>query len=140
MNQLLSADETNIVSINDSAEICALHQIFSWYRYLKDAEASKFSNRTLTYKSLIHISHTPYLVHPLHFYHLVPAAQIFTYETSDPPSPSHDSSSESVTPKGNPITRKDPPNPVPNVPSDPESNTSLSDSYSLSLSDSSDDA
>ena len=40
-----------------------------------------------------------------------------------------------MTPKGNPTTYKDPPNPIPNLPDDPDSDPGLSDS---SLSDSSD--
>ena len=66
----------------------------------------------------------------------VPAPQIFTYGTaSDPQSPSHDSSSETVTPEKNPMRRKIPTNPVSNIPNDPDSDPILSD---FSLSDSSD--
>ena len=82
--------------------------------------------------------YTPSPVHSLHPYPPVPTPRqkpIFTYVTSNPPSPSYDLSSESVTPKGNPIPRKNPTNPVPNVPDDPDSDPSSS--YS-SLSDSSD--
>ena len=70
----------------------------------------------------------------------VPDPQIFTYGTaSDPWSPSHDLSAESVTPKGNPTPWNKPHNPVPNIPSDPDSDPILSD-YSLSDSfDSSED-
>ena len=68
-------------------------------------------------------------------YPLLPAPWKFAYgKVRDPPSPSHDSSAESVTPKGNPMTRNNPPNPVPNVPVDPDSDQISSDSY---LSDSS---
>ena len=62
----------------------------------------------------------------------------FTLGTSDPPSPSHDSSVESVTPKVNPTQLKNPPNSVPNVPAETDSDTSSSDSSSSYLSDSSD--
>ena len=64
---------------------------------------------------------------------LVHASPIFTYgSASDPPTPSHDSPAESVTPKVHPNPRNNPPNPVPYVPADPGSDPSLSDS---SLSD-----
>ena len=71
---------------------------------------------------------------------LLHTSLIFTYwSASDPPSPSHDSSAESVTSKGNPKPSKNPPNLVPNVPDDPYSDPSLSDSSSSESSDSSDD-
>ena len=85
--------------------------------------------------------HTPSLVHSLHLYSLVPApphTPISTYGTSDPSSPSHDSSAESVTSTGNPTSRNNPPNPVPDVAADPNSYPSLPDSYSLDSYDSSD--
>ena len=67
----------------------------------------------------------------------VPAPKIFTYGTaSDPPLPSHESSAERVTPKGNPTTHKNPPNTVLNVPSDPDSYPSLLDTSSLDSNDS----
>ena len=53
---------------------------------------------------------------------LVHLSPIFTYESaSDPPSPPHISLSESVTPKGNTKPHNNPPNSVPNVPADPDS-------------------
>ena len=68
----------------------------------------------------------------------VPASTIFSYGIpSDSPSPSHDSSLESVTPKGNIKPRNNPPNPVPNVPSDTDSDPSLSDYSPLGSSNSS---
>ena len=51
----------------------------------------------------------------------------------------HDSSAESVTPKVNPTPCNDPPNLVPNVPDDPDSDPSLSDFPSANSSESSDD-
>ena len=52
---------------------------------------------------------------PLH------ASPMFTDgSASDPPLPTHDSSAESVTPKGNPNPRDNPSNPVPCVPDDPD--------------------
>ena len=62
---------------------------------------------------------------------MVPAHRIFIYVTSDPPSPSYDSSVESVTPKGNPTPCNNPPNPAPNVLDDPDSDPSSSDSSLL---------
>ena len=44
-----------------------------------------------------------------------------------------------MTPQGNPTPQNNPPNPLSNVPSDPYLDQSLSDSYSLDSSDSSDD-
>ena len=57
----------------------------------------------------------------------VPAPQtFFTYGTSsDPTSPSYDSSAEIVTPKVNPVPCNNPTNPVPNVPAYPDSDPSL---------------
>ena len=61
---------------------------------------------------MVHLVHTPYMV---------PAPRTFTYgKASDPRSPSHDSSEESVTPKGNTTTCNNPPNTVPNIPNDPD--------------------
>ena len=79
----------------------------------------------------VHLVHTPYLV---------PAPRIFTYGTAiEPQSPSYDSSEKSVTPKGNPTPRNNPPNPVTNIPYEPYSEPILSD-YSLTdSSESSDD-
>ena len=67
---------------------------------------------------------------------LVPAPRtVFTHGTaSDPPSQSHDSSLEIVTPKGNHTPRNNQYNTVPNIPADLDSDPSFSDS---SLSDSS---
>ena len=66
--------------------------------------------------------------------------RIFNYDiVSDPPSPLHDSSPEIVTARVNTKPRKNPPNPVPYVPIDPNSDPSLSDSSLLDSSDSSDD-
>ena len=73
------------------------------------------------------------LCYPLH-------GHFFIYGTkNDPPSPLHESSAESVTYKGNPAQRNNPPNPVPNVPDDPDSDQSFSYFSSPYLSDSSDD-
>ena len=71
---------------------------------------------------------------------MVPASPIFSYvSASDPTSQSHDSSEESMTPKGIPNPHYKPPNPVPCVPYDPDLEPSWSD-YSLSeSSDSLDD-
>ena len=78
--------------------------------------------------SPVHLVHTP---------PLVPASPIFTYgKSSDPPSPSHDSSEESVTPKVITKPRDNPPNIVPNVPADPDLDPSLSDLSSPDSSDS----
>ena len=80
---------------------------------------------------LVHLVHTPFLV---------PASPIFNYVTaSDPQSPSHDSLAESVTQKVNPTPRNNNHNLVPNVPDDPDSDPSLSDSSLLGSSYSSDD-
>ena len=77
--------------------------------------------------SLVHLVNTPFPV---------PAPPIFPYgKASDPPSPSHESSEEIVTPKGNTLPHDNLPNLVPNLPDDPDSDPSLSD---FSLSDSSD--
>ena len=78
----------------------------------------------LIYDPLVHIPST------------FPSPLIFTYGTiRNPQSPSHESSSEIVKPKGNPTPRNNPPNLVPNVPADPDSDTSSSYSYSLYSSD-----
>ena len=70
----------------------------------------------------------------------VPDPRIFTYGTaSDPQSPSHNSSAENVTPKGNPMPCNNPPNLAPNTPSEPDSDSSSSDSSSVDSYDSSDD-
>ena len=66
------------------------------------------------------------------------ASRTFTYRTIVPPSPSHDSSSERVTPKVNPTPRNKPPNPVLNIPADLDSDTSSSYYFLSYLSDSSD--
>ena len=69
-NQPITADSTNIGSMNDSADIHVIEKIFS---------------------SPVYLLHIPYLV---------PTPTIFTYGTaSDPWSPSHDSSVDTVTPK-----------------------------------------
>ena len=75
-----------------------------------------------------------FLVHsPVH------VSPIFNYRSaSNPPSPPHDSSAESVTPKGSPKPRINPPNQVPHVPSDPNSDPSLSGSSFSDSFDSSD--
>ena len=64
---------------------------------------------------------------------MVTAPLKFIYWTAiDHPSPSHDSSEESVTPKGNLTPRKNPPNMVTNVGYYPYLDPSLSDSSDLS--------
>ena len=58
----------------------------------------------------------------------VSSSPIFTYvTTSDPRSSSHDSLSESVITKGNPKPHNNPPNPVPKIPDEPDSDPGLSD-------------
>ena len=70
----------------------------------------------------------------------VPASQIFIYgRSSDPISPSNDSSTESVTPKGNLKPRKNPNNLVTNVPIEPDLDPILLDYSSSDSSESSDD-
>ena len=72
-------------------------------------------------------------------YFLVHASQIFTYgSASDPPSPPHYSSTESVTPIGNSKPGGKPQNMVPNIPAVPDSDPSLSGSSFSDSSDSSD--
>ena len=81
--------------------------------------------------SPVHLVHTP---------STVPAPWIFTYGTSGEPwSSSHDSLVEIVTTKLNPTTRNNPPSPVTNVPSDPDSDSSSSYSSSSDSSYLSDD-
>ena len=100
---------TNIGSIHDSANICAIENILT---------------------SPVHLVHTPTTL---------PTSPIFNYgRESYPLSPSHDSSEESVTPKGNPKPHDNPSNPVPNVLADPDSDPSLSDFSSSNSSDSPD--
>ena len=56
---------------------------------------------------------------------MVPAPLIFIYGTTrDPQSPSHDSSAETMKPKGNTTPRNNPPNMVPKVPPEPYSDPS----------------
>ena len=91
----------------------------------KDSGASIFLTRTpLAYNYMS----------PVHTYYPVPAphhTQIFTYITSEPPSPSHNKSSRgSITYTENPLSCNNPPNPVPNLPADPDSDPRSSD-YSL---------
>ena len=103
--------------------------MLSWNRDSTNAANVTFYKRTTTCASSIHTYHTPFSINALHSYPPVMTPQIFTYETSDPPLPLHDSSAESVTPKGNPTLRNNLPNLVPNVPSDPDSDPVSSDSY-----------
>ena len=79
------------------------------------------------------------MLHLFHSYPPVPAPLIFTYGTSDPSSPSYESSAESVTSKGNPTQHNNTPNTVLNVTAEPDSDPSPSDYSSLGSSDSSDD-
>ena len=133
LNQLFPA---YLTTINDSADVCALNKILEWDRNSTDAVSSTVYTRTpLAYVPSIYTSYTPPPVHLLHPYSLVPPSKTFNYGTSDAPSPSHDSSSETVTPEKNPMRRKIPTNPVSNIPNDPDSDPILSD---FSLSDSSD--
>ena len=80
-----------------------------------DAKASTFSKRTLVHNCMT-LVHTPSPIHSLHLYPPVLApchTQIFTYESSEPPSQLHDtpsSASERVTPKGTPTPCK--PHPI----------------------------
>ena len=109
----------------------------SWYGDSADASAHTVSTRTaLAYVPSIYTTHTPSMVHSLHSYYTVPTPLTFNYGTSDPPSPSYDSSPGSVTTKGNPKTYNNPPNPVQNAIADPNLNPSLSDYFSLDSSDS----
>ena len=69
----------------------------------------------------------------------VHASPIFTYlGASDPPSLSHNSLAEILSPKVNPKPRNNPPNTVLYVPSDLDSNPGLSDYSSSESSDLSD--
>ena len=78
------------------------------------------------------------LTSPVHY--PVPTPPICFYGRARYPlSPLHDSSEDSVTPKVNPKPRGNPPNPVPKVLDDPDSNPSLSDSSFSESDDSSDD-
>ena len=138
-NKLIPDDLTNIGSINDLSKICALHQILSYIRDSTESSAIKLSNRTpFDYVSSIHTYHKPSLLYLFHSYPPVPVPQIFTYGTSEPPSPLHDSSVENVVPKGNTTTRNNPPNMLPKVPADPDSYPSSSYSSLKDSSDSSD--
>ena len=120
-NHLFPTDSTDI---NDSDKIHVLNKLLSWDRDLTDEADSIVSKRTpFACISSIHTSHTPSPIHKLHFYPLVFAPQIFTYATSDPPLPSHVSSEEIVSFKSNPNPCKNTPNPVLNVPADPDSDT-----------------
>ena len=132
MNQLIPEDSTNIVSINDLSDICAIEKMFSWSGKSKEATDHASPTRTNTHALPVHLVHTP---------SQVPTPRtFFTHGTSsEPPLPSHESSVESVTPKVNPTPCNNPPNPVPNVPADPDSDPSSSYYYFLDSSDSSDD-
>ena len=71
---------------------------------------------------------------------LVHTSPIFNYGiASDPPSPLHDSTEEIVTPRVNPKQYDNPPDTVPNVSSDPDSDPSFSDSSLSESYESSDD-
>ena len=108
-NKFIPAYLTNIISINHSSNIRTKENILS---------------------SPVYLVHTPSPVH---------SPRIFTNGTaSDTQSPLYDSSGEIVTPKRNPTPHNNPPNPVPNVPDDPDSDPTLSDSSLLYLSDLSD--
>ena len=70
----------------------------------------------------------------------VTTSPIFTYGRAiEPLPPSHDSSAENVTPKGNPIPHNIPPNTSPKILADPDSDPSLSDDSTSDSSNSSDD-
>ena len=113
---------TNPTTINDSADFHALNKILSCYGDLKDTKAHASPTRTNNHVLPVKFVHKP---------SPVPDSQTcFTNGTaSDPQSPYHDSSEEIVTPKGNPTPRNKPPNLVPNVPDDPDSDTSPSASF-----------
>ena len=97
--QPIPDDLTNILSINDSADICVIEKILFF---------------------LVHFIHTPYLV---------PAPPILTFGTvSDPRSSLHDTSAEIVIHKGNTTSHNNPPNLVTNIPADLDSDPSFSDS------------
>ena len=82
---------------HDSANICEIEKILT---------------------STVYWVHTP---------HSVLASPIFTYwRASDPLSLLHDYSAESITPTGNTNTCGNPPNPVTNLPADPDSDPSSS--------------
>ena len=78
----------------------------------------------------MHTSHISSLIHSLNLFPLVPNPRIcFNYETaSGHPSPLHGSLELDMTPKENPTPCNNPTNPVPNVPADPDSDPSSSDS------------
>ena len=109
-DQPIPADSTNIESIHDSADIHAIENIL---------------------KLLVKLVHTPTPV---------PASPIFLYgRASDPLSQLHDSAVEILTPKVNSLPLNNPPNPVLNLQSGPDSDIGSSDSYLLDLYESSDD-
>ena len=93
----------------------------------------------MAYVTSIHTAHTPSPVHSFYSYPTVLAPQIFTYGKIDPPSPSHESSAQIMTPNGNPMPHNNPHNPVPNVPADLDADTIFSYSSLSDSSDSSDD-
>ena len=78
------------------------------------------------------------LASPVHS--TVHISPIFSYESaSAPPSPSRESPAEIMKPKGNPNPCNSPPNPLPNVPADSDSDPISSDSPSSKSYDSLDD-
>ena len=96
LDQLIPVDST---TINDSAEMHALNQLFSWDRDSTDASSNTVSNITqLSYLPSIHTDHTPISVYYWKFYPLVLYRQIYTYRKIEPPSRSHESSAKTVTP------------------------------------------
>ena len=110
-NQFIPA---NLTKINDSADVRTLNKILSWYGESTDAAASTVSTRTPSaYVPSLHKAHTPSLVHSVYSYPLVTTPHTFFihFTARDPPSPWNESPEESVTPKGNPMTRNNPPNP-----------------------------
>ena len=71
-------------------------------------------------------------VHLVHTPSPVPAPQMFTYgKSSEPQSQSHEALAESITPKLKPTSRNNPSNLIPNVPDDPDSYPSSSESSLL---------
>ena len=98
LNQPIPEDSTNIGSIHESANIWEIEKIFT---------------------STGHLVHTTPLI--------LKSPIVLYGRASESLSPSHEFSSESVTPKGNPPTGNNPPNPVPDVSAEPDSYTGLLD-------------
>ena len=135
---LINSNLPKIKPNNDLVGFFALQQILPWDSMY--AEASDFSTITLLVHNYVSLVHTSSPIYP---YYPIPAPyhiSIFTHVSIEPPPPLHDTSSSpaSVAPKDDPTPRNNPPNPVPNVPADPDSDPISSYSTSLDSSKSSD--